>query len=526
MKLFKHNHLMTTNMNQLTISLLGAAVATATIASAAPAKRPNILLFMVDDMGWQDTSLPFGPDTTHYNRMFHTPNMERLSASGMKFTQAYACPISSPSRCSLITGINAARHRVTNWTLHRDRTNDEGAALDTMAPPSWNFNGIQRVSGIPNSYAGPSFVQELKDNGYHTIHIGKAHFGALDTPGEDPHHWGFEVNVAGSAAGGLATYLSERNYGHDANGRPVSPFAVPDLRDYWGSGTFATEALTQEAIKRLDQAKKYGQPWFMYMAHYAVHVPIDRDPRFYQKYIDAGLKPKDAAYASLVEGMDKSLGDLLDWVERSGEADNTIVIFMSDNGGLAAAPNWRDGTIHTQNAPLRSGKGSLLEGGIREPMIVRWPGHTPSGSVQPRYVMIEDFYPSILEMAGIKNSDHYGHKIDGKSFVPLINGTGDPSKNREIVWNFPNVWGLSGPGIDLSCALRYNNWKLIYNYATEQSELYDIDADLTESHNLAAERPDILRMMQRRLGRALRAMDAQRPTHRTDGRLAPWPDRP
>lgn len=494
------------------------------VTLAATEKRPNILLFMVDDMGWQDTSLPFAPDTSAYNRIFRTPNMERLAATGMKFTQAYASAISSPSRCSLFTGANAARHRVTNWTLHRDRTNDEGAALDSIVPPDWNYNGIQRVEGINNSFVGPSFVQELKDNGYHTIHIGKSHLGAINTPGEDPHHWGFEVNIAGSAAGGLATYLSERNFGHDKDGNPVSPFAVPHLEKYWGSGTFATEALTLEAIKLLEKSKQYGQPWFLYMSHYAVHVPIDRDMRYYQNYIDRGLSPKEAAYASLVEGMDKSLGDLLDWIEKSGEADNTIIIFMSDNGGLAASSAWRDGKLHTQNSPLRSGKGSLLEGGIREPMILRWPGHTIPGSQQSKAIIIEDFYPSILEMAGIKKSKHYGHKIDGRSFIPLIDGSGDPSLNREFIWNFPNVWGLSGPGIDNCCAIRYNDYKLIYNYATGKSELYNISKDIGELHNLAQSDPKILKMMQKRLGNALRRVNAQRPSFRASGKIAPWPD--
>lgn len=168
--------------------------------------RPNILLFMVDDMGWQDTSVKFTPQRTDNNCKYTTPHMERLARSGMVFTQAYACAISSPSRCSMLTGVNAARHGVTNWTLHRDKAED--GLCDSIVMPSWNYNGISRVPGINNTFVGPSFVQELKDNGYHTIHVGKAHFGAFDTPGEDPHHWGFEVNVAGTAAGGLATYLS------------------------------------------------------------------------------------------------------------------------------------------------------------------------------------------------------------------------------------------------------------------------------------------------------------------------------
>lgn len=504
------------------IALTFAAAALA--ANAQTQQRPNIILFMVDDMGWQDTSVPFTSEPTDYNRMFQTPAMERLAASGMKFTQAYASAISSPSRCSLMTGANAARHGVTNWTLNRDQTTDE--RCDSITLPDWNYNGIQRVGGINNTFAGPSFVQELKDSGYHTIHVGKAHFGAFDTPGENPHHWGFEVNVAGSAIGGLATYLSERRYGHDEDGNPTSRFAVEGLEKYWDTGTFVTEALTQEAIAELDRAKRYGQPWFLYMAHYAVHVPIDRDSRFYQKHLDRGLSPREAAYASLVEGMDKSLGDLLDWVEANGEADNTIIIFMSDNGGLAAGGQWRDGEMHTQNSPLRSGKGSLLEGGVRVPMIVRWPGRTPAASQCDKYVIIEDFYPTITEMAGIDPTaaDHYGHRIDGRSFVPLIDRSGDPSADRALIWNFPNVWGLPGPGIDLSCAIRKNRWKLIYSYADGSKQLYDIDADLGEKNDLAAARPDIVRELSKELGESLRAAGALRPSFTATGKPCPWPD--
>ena len=149
-------------------------------------KRPNIILFMVDDMGWQDTSLPFWTQKTHYNELYETPNMERLARQGMMFTQAYASSISSPSRCSLITGANAARHRVTNWTLKKNTMTDRKDKQLTV--PEWNYNGISQVPGTNNTFVGTSFVQILKDSGYHTIHCGKAHFGAIDTPGEDPHH--------------------------------------------------------------------------------------------------------------------------------------------------------------------------------------------------------------------------------------------------------------------------------------------------------------------------------------------------
>lgn len=509
---------MTIKQNIL-LSLATIPVAMTAVNAQAQEKRPNILLFMVDDMGWQDTSVPFADSITANNRKYITPAMERLAASGMKFTAAYASAISSPSRCSLITGMNAVNHRVTNWTLHRDQTTD-GHSDEGIPAQDWNYNGISMVPGINNTYVGNSFVQRLKDAGYHTIHCGKAHFGAMDTPGEDPHHFGFEVNITGSAAGGLATYLSEKNYGHTEVGKPVSPFAIEGLEKYWGTGTFATEALTQEAIAALEKAKKYNQPWFLYMAHYAVHVPIDRDSRFYQKHLDRGLTPKEAAYASLVEGMDKSLGDILDWIDANGEADNTIVIFMSDNGGYAAGNDWRDGEKHTQNAPLRSGKGSLLEGGVREPMIVRWNGHTTPGSQCSDYLMIEDFYPSILEMAQVQHND----SIDGKSFVPLIDKTGNPSKGRALLWNYPHVWGLTGPGIDFSCAMRKDDWKIIYNYVTGEKQVYNLASDPYEHNNLAESNPGQTRKLSAELGELLRQSDAQRPVIRSTGKIAPWPD--
>ena len=497
------------------------SLAALSVNAIAQESRPNIILFMVDDMGWQDTSVPFWTEQTGYNRMFETPNMERLASQGMKFTQAYACSISSPSRCSLITGANNARHRVTNWTLEKNVTTDESS--NTVNLPEWNCNGISMVPGTPRTFVANSFVNVLKQHGYHTIHCGKAHFGAIDTPGENPHHWGFEVNIAGHAAGGLATYLSEKNYGHTPDGKPTSLMSIPGLEKYWGTGTFATEALTQEAIKALDKAKRYNQPFFLYMSHYAVHIPVDKDVRFYQKYIDKGLDPRDAAYASLVEGMDKSLGDLMDWLEANDEADNTIVIFMSDNGGLATQSNWRAGELYSQNAPLSCGKGSLYEGGIREPMIVRWPGTVRAGSSCDKYLMIEDFYPSILEMAGIED-EPVPDNMDGVSFVPLLRGTGDPSRGRALIWNFPNIWGNEGPGINLNCAIRKGDWKLVYYYETGEKELFNISDDIGEKHNLASRHPGKVKRLSSELGEYLRSVGADRPSFKSSGIPCPWPD--
>ena len=193
--------------------------------------RPNIILFMVDDMGWQDTSLPFWTQKTHYNEVYETPNMERLAKQGMMFTQAYASSISSPTRCSLITGTNAARHRVTNWTYPKGQQTDRPSDVFNVA--DWNVNGVCQVPNIDHTFQATSLAEILKDNGYHTIHCGKAHFGAVNTPGESPYHMGFEVNIAGHAGGGLASYLGENNYGNRTDGKPNPWFAVPGLEKYW-----------------------------------------------------------------------------------------------------------------------------------------------------------------------------------------------------------------------------------------------------------------------------------------------------
>ena len=218
----------------LLLSLGSGLLLPATLLSAVqplPARRPNILLFLVDDMGWQDTSVPFAADTTTLNRRYHTPAMERLARRGVRFTDAYAAPVSSPSRCSLLTGAHAARHRVTNWTLRYDTPSDQ--ADSTLQAPEWNVNGLSPRPDTPHTYYARMLPELLRAAGYHTIHCGKAHFGAIGTPAADPLQLGFEVNIAGHAAGGPASFLGRARYGHDSLGKPVSPMAVPGLERYW-----------------------------------------------------------------------------------------------------------------------------------------------------------------------------------------------------------------------------------------------------------------------------------------------------
>ncbi len=480
---------------------------------------------MVDDMGWQDTSVPFDTLPTALNRKYRTPNMERLAAKGVKFTNAYASAISSPSRCSLMTGMNQARHRVTNWTLNRDAKVDEQD--DRIAVPDWNVNGIQPTADIPHSTHATSFVQLLQASGYHTIHCGKAHFGAKSTPSADPLNYGFDVNIAGHAAGGPASYLGERGYGYNPDGTPWHPngFATPGLAQYHQTDTFLTEALTREALKALGAAPD-SVPFFLYLAHYAVHVPLEADRRFIGNY--SHLHPAEAKYAALVEGMDKSLGDLMDYLDAHNLTNNTVILFMSDNGGLAYSGCGRGGGPNELNAPLRSGKGSAYEGGVRVPMLAYWPGVTQAASTCSDYLIIEDFFPTILDLAQVKERT-VPQLTDGISFEPLLRGDhADPS--RALYWNTPNIWiSTSGDayraeGIGATCAIRKGNYKLIYRYKDGSKELFDLAHDLSETTDLSGSQPALVAELSADLGRYLRSVNAQRPTFKSDNTPCPWPD--
>lgn len=502
------------------LTLLTAASLSTLSLSAQTAQRPNIILFLVDDMGWQETSVPFWKERSPLNDRYRTPNMERLAQMGVKFTQAYACAVSSPSRCSLISGMSAPRHRVTNWTLRYNENTD--APTNDFTPPVWNVNGVQpdTVRSARNLYRSTpitSLPQLLRNNGYYTVHCGKAHFGAMGTPGEDPTALGFTVNIAGGANGAPASYLAEADYGK-------GDFHVKGLEKYYDKGTFLTEALTLEALQALEKPIQAGQPFFLYMAHYAIHVPYDADKRFTPNYKDADgqgrydsflgerLNTQEINHAALIEGMDKSLGDIMDYLQKRPEvAQNTIILFMSDNGGQAVSVRQGKPNFH-QNYPARAGKGSALEGGVHEPMMVYWPGVTRGGTINENRVMVEDFFPSILEMAGVK-SYRTKQTVDGKSFVPLLR---HPSRHqeRDVVWHYPHLWGEAVSEVDgygPSSSIMHGPWHLIYYWRTGKTELYRPMEDISETNDLAQQYPKMAKKLRRRLFSQLKKMKAQMP---------------
>lgn len=484
-------------------------------------ERPNIILFLVDDMGWQDTSVPFWTKRTPLNDTYRTPNMERLAACGVKFTQAYACPVSSPSRVSLMTGANVAQHKVSNWTLYKDKGTDK--ASDILTFGEWNYNGMSSQQGDPHAFYAKALPALLRDNGYRTCIVGKGHFGSIDTPVANPLNIGFDVNIGAHAAGAMGSYLGEENYGNKKAGTWTQPWGVPSLESYHGSDVFLTEALTKEGCKFMEKSVSDKQPFFLYMSHYAVHAPFKADKRFVQKYIEKGLSQKEAEYASLIEGMDKSLGDLMDWVENKGIEKNTIIIFMSDNGGYSVG---RGGEAALRNYPLRGGKGACFEGGIREPMLVYWPGVTKPEAVNHTPVIIEDFYPSILEMAGIKNYE-VPQTINGVSFVDALRKNKSLKEDRPLYFHYPNNWGERREDVGVpQSAIRKGDWKLIHYYETGKNELYNLKIDIFEKKDLMADKRchKIGLSLARQLSNYLKTNKSNMPFDKKTGLQVLYPD--
>lgn len=364
----------------------------------------------------------------------------------------------------------------------------------------------------------------MRKGGYTTLFVGKAHFGAIGTPGEDPLQVGFDKNIAGHAAGAMGSYLGERSFGNDR--KDADLWGVPHLETYHGKDIFLTEALTQEATKLMDDAVDQDKPFFLYMAHYAVHAPFEADKRYYQKYIDAGLEEQEARFASIVEGMDKSLGDIIRYTEEKGIADNTIILFMSDNGGYSVGVRSNTFGGINKNAPLRGGKGSLYQGGIREPMIVYAPGITKPNSLNNSPVMIEDYFQTILDLAQIKKYDCVQER-DSKSFIQALKGK-SINKDRALFWHYPNDWGERGNECGApSSAVIAGDMKLIHYYESGTNELYNIRTDIGEQNNLLEQGDQYTKeakKLAKLLSDQLRKNSSPMPVNKETGKRVPYPD--
>jgi arylsulfatase A-like enzyme len=453
--------------------------------------------------------------------------MERLAGQGIRFTNAYACPLCSPTRISIMTGQNAARHRVTQWTLRPG--SDPSQSAQGMQSPAWNINGLQ-----PGYLTLPELLRRA---GYRTIHAGKAHFAARGTEGEDPCRQGFDVNIAGHAAGGPGSYHGTKNFSA-AWRKGDRIWDVPGLDAYHGKKINLTEAITIEANKRIEEAVKLEKPFYLYMSHYAVHAPLEPDERFVQRYLDQGADRSEAIYASMVESMDDSLGRILDKLDALGVAENTIVLFASDNGGLSHGPRGKTpmGTGHyTHNGPLRSGKCSAYEGGIRVPMIVSWAGPDPAqpnqeripikrGSTCDQPVICDDYLPTLCRWAGVEDVERLVPVLDGHDITGYVTGQEGFHRPGELVFHYPHFINYSEStvrqGYGPFSAMRDGSWKVIYFYDRKKWELYDLSTDIGEQNDLASARPERLHELAGKLVSRLKSMNAQYPMVTETGKQA------
>ncbi len=486
-------------------------------------RKPNILFILADDMGWQDTSVPFGPETTPFNRRYRTPGLQRLAEEGKKFTQAYACAVCSPSRVSLLTGLNEARHSVTQWTYLSGDEPSSDLPHPGLSTADWNWNGLQPEPGMANAHSSPTLPALLKAAGYRTMQFGKGHLGAAGTLGADPKAFGFDIRMGGRDAGGCGSYYGTQNFG--AKTHPDGPWRAWDMDAYFGRDIHLTEALTLEAKKEIRRAVEDEQPFFCYFAHYAPHTPIKPDERFAPRYREEGLDETEAAYASLIEGMDKSVGDLLSLLDELGVADNTLVVFTSDNGGLSHDRRSMSPS-HTHNRPLSSGKGAHHEGGIRVPLLVRWSGQIGEQTTSDAPVILYDWFPTLLEVAGAPAPE----ETDGYPLLPLLTTPDAAAPDRPLVWHFPNFWGplqypepVKGPGMGPSSTIRRGDWKLIYYHSDQRFELFNLAEDLGEQNNLAEAEPERLRRLAEELSNYLQECGAVMPMRKEDGEPVAWP---
>ena len=444
-------------------------------------QKPNIILFLVDDMGLMDTSVPMladkegNPKKHPLNDWYRTPNMERLANQGMRFSQFYAQSVCSPTRASLMTGQNSARHRVTQFISPESKN---------AGPEDWNWEGLtSKDTTLPSI---------LRSNGYHTIFAGKAHFAPIGHEGEDPTKLGFDINIAGCSFGAPGSYFGEDGYGNLDPKRKRR--AVPGLEKYHESDTFLSEAITLEAKDAVTRSVQKDKPFFLYMSHYAVHSPFQSDPRFIKNY-ENSKKPRPAkSFATLIEGIDKSLGDLMDHVADKGVAENTLILFVGDNGS--------DGPLgdtygYFSSAPLRGKKGTCYEGGMRVPFIAGW---AKAGKANPFNIArnhlhheqigtVMDIYSTIVDAS--KSSSPAKHPIDGVSLLPQLSGKSNKERPDHFMCHFPHSHRSS-----YFTSFRKGDWKLIYRYLISggkrknkdplpKHELYNLKNDPYETKNLA-----------------------------------------
>lgn len=444
----------------------------------------NIVFILVDDLGWTDLAC-------QGSKYYETPNIDRLASQGMRFTDAYAaCAVCSPTRAAVQTGRYPARLGVTDWIRARFQGGIIGP--DGKNPTGYTGGRNHKLACPKNALfmelGERTLAEAFKPAGYVSCHIGKWHLGQAahfpERQGYDFNHGGCDL---GQPPGYFDPYRTKRRF-----------YEIPNLPPR-KQGEYLTDREADEAVRFIKAHK--DRPFFLNMDHYCVHTPLQAKHDVKARY---EAKPKtnhkNATYAAMVESVDDSTGRIMRTLDELGIADRTVVIFTSDNGGLLGP---------TDNAPLRSGKGFPYEGGIRVPLIVRWPGVVKPGSTSRVPVTSVDYFPTLLEMAGVPLPKD--RPIDGASLVPVLKQAGQLDR-RDLFWHFPHYRGRLGP----YSIIRSGPWKLIRFYDSHTQELYNLADDLGEKEDLAAKMPDRVAKLASKLDAWLASVGAKMPRPNPD----------
>ena len=451
--------------------------------NAGAAKQTNFLFILVDDMGWADIG-------ANGSKFHETPHIDRLAASGMRFTQGYAaCPVCSPTRASIMTGRHPVRVDITDWIPGQGNH----ANNKLLHPQDRNNLALEEVT----------IAEQLKTHGYQTFFAGKWHLGS---EGHWPEDQGFDINIGGHHRG-------------SPPGGYYAPWTNPALKAN-KPGEYLTERLTEESIKFLEQ-RDAAKPFLLYLSYYNIHTPIQPYKKRIEHYNakaekmfkgetptqsehegSTRMRQDNAALASMVAAVDDSVGALLGKLNELKLDQNTVVIFFSDNGGLSTRGGKRFGP--GCNLPLRASKGWLYEGGVREPTIIRAPGITQPGSVSHKPMVSMDFFPTMLDLAGLPVQPKL--HADGQSLLSQLRGNGAGS--RTLYWHYPHYHGSSWkPG----ASIRDGDWKLIEFYHHDKVELYNLANDIGEQKNLATRQPKKTAELRAKLRAWQKSMKAKMP---------------
>jgi arylsulfatase A-like enzyme len=448
-------------------------------ATEASSTLPNLVFILADDLGWADVGC-YGSD------LHETPNIDQLARQGVRFTDAYAAaPVCSPTRASIMTGKYPARLHITIW-------------YESSASPPQGRKLIPPITQGNMPHEQVTIAEVLKDAGYFTAHVGKWHLGDA---AHYPQTHGFDVNIGGTFWGAPTTFF----YPYGGPSRWGGEFRYVPHLEFGHEGEYLTDRLNDEALQVMDKAR--DKPFFLNLCYHTVHTPIEGKPDLVEHYkgkVKPGMHHQNYEYAAMVHSLDENVGRILGKIDELGIGERTVVVFFSDNGGYI---NKYEGTEVTDNYPLRSGKGSLYEGGTRVPLIVRWPGVTRAGGVCSRAVSSIDFYPTILGMAGLSGDSEHNANLDGLSLVPLLRDPTAGLKRDTLHWHYPHYYPTTSP----VSSIRRGHWKLLEYLEDERVELYDLNKDIGEQNNLAKAMPEKAAELRQHLGAWRKDMNAQMP---------------